>query len=391
MFLFAGSGGARREKAIPQSYESERTPERLSLRVLDGGAPAATGPDLAPAQPHGAGTLPECAERLRRDLGAERVTLNRVYARLREVEIVGSAGRAFLSPGVRLPAASSSVLLEAAAGRCGWRQADGARRPLDRLALAVGLRSSCSVPILVGGVPAGALTAQWRGDRPSIDDPARIAAGTDTALLAALALRPAPAARVLVCHEQEVAGRGLAEVTAERLGARVETCRTLADAFDAIARGAPDLIVCSERLSPEQGIGEVAGDLRAAGADAPIVVVAQLETVAGLAAARRAGARGYLALAAGVARLEATLLAALQGTAGGGLALVQDGERQPRLTAREREILRAYDRGLSDKEVARELGVTVSTVKTHARRTYEKLDARSRTAALHRARAHDLL
>jgi LuxR family maltose regulon positive regulatory protein len=46
---------------------------------------------------------------------------------------------------------------------------------------------------------------------------------------------------------------------------------------------------------------------------------------------------------------------------------------------------------LSDKEIALELVISTSTVKTHARAIYGKLDACSRTAAAHTARDLGLL
>lgn len=48
------------------------------------------------------------------------------------------------------------------------------------------------------------------------------------------------------------------------------------------------------------------------------------------------------------------------------------------LTARERDIVRSVARGATNTEVAEELYVTVSTVKTHLARVQEKLGARNR-------------
>ena len=48
------------------------------------------------------------------------------------------------------------------------------------------------------------------------------------------------------------------------------------------------------------------------------------------------------------------------------------------LTVRERDIVQAVARGATNTEVAEELYVTVSTVKTHLARVQEKLGARNR-------------
>jgi DNA-binding CsgD family transcriptional regulator len=61
------------------------------------------------------------------------------------------------------------------------------------------------------------------------------------------------------------------------------------------------------------------------------------------------------------------------------------------LTAREIEVLGLLAAGQANKEIARALGVSPNTVKTHLARLYAKLDAGSRTAALARAREIGLI
>jgi len=53
----------------------------------------------------------------------------------------------------------------------------------------------------------------------------------------------------------------------------------------------------------------------------------------------------------------------------------------PGITVREREVLACVGRGLSSREIARELGLAPSTVDTHVRAAMAKLGARSRTQA----------
>ena len=50
------------------------------------------------------------------------------------------------------------------------------------------------------------------------------------------------------------------------------------------------------------------------------------------------------------------------------------------LTDREREIMRFVSAGLSNKEVARQLNVSLGTIKVHLHHIYEKLAIRNRTA-----------
>jgi DNA-binding NarL/FixJ family response regulator len=60
------------------------------------------------------------------------------------------------------------------------------------------------------------------------------------------------------------------------------------------------------------------------------------------------------------------------------------------LTARERELLDSLEEGLRFKQVARRLGISEATAKTHARNLFRKLDATSRAEAVHAARERGL-
>ena len=63
----------------------------------------------------------------------------------------------------------------------------------------------------------------------------------------------------------------------------------------------------------------------------------------------------------------------------------------PGLTPRERELLELLDEGLRFKQLARRLGISEATAKTHARHLFRKLDASSRAEAVHLARERGLL
>ena len=61
------------------------------------------------------------------------------------------------------------------------------------------------------------------------------------------------------------------------------------------------------------------------------------------------------------------------------------------LTEREMDVLRLLVAGMSNAEIAEELVIAVSTVKSHINHLYGKLDAQSRTQAVAKAQALDLL
>jgi LuxR family maltose regulon positive regulatory protein len=61
------------------------------------------------------------------------------------------------------------------------------------------------------------------------------------------------------------------------------------------------------------------------------------------------------------------------------------------LSPRELDVLRLLDSELTGPEIARELYITLNTLRTHTKRIFTKLDATTRAAAVHRARARGLL
>ncbi len=83
------------------------------------------------------------------------------------------------------------------------------------------------------------------------------------------------------------------------------------------------------------------------------------------------------------------LLAALQGLESGPDAAAEAREPQPGivepLSARELEVLACLGEGLSNREIAQQLTISLTTVKTHTRNIYGKLNVHSRTQAVARS------
>jgi DNA-binding CsgD family transcriptional regulator len=61
------------------------------------------------------------------------------------------------------------------------------------------------------------------------------------------------------------------------------------------------------------------------------------------------------------------------------------------ISMRECEVLDLLASGAANKVIARKLGISPNTVKTHVARLFEKLEAANRTEAIHKARALDIL
>ena len=68
--------------------------------------------------------------------------------------------------------------------------------------------------------------------------------------------------------------------------------------------------------------------------------------------------------------------------AGSALLLSERSSCEGMLTARERDVMRCVEDGLSNAEIARELWIQPTTVRKHLENIFAKLGVRSRTAAL---------
>ena len=64
---------------------------------------------------------------------------------------------------------------------------------------------------------------------------------------------------------------------------------------------------------------------------------------------------------------------------------------RPHFTARQLEVVRLIDSGLSNKEIAQRLHIELPTVKNHLHAIFEKLNVSRRTEAVARARAYGLV
>jgi DNA-binding NarL/FixJ family response regulator len=62
-----------------------------------------------------------------------------------------------------------------------------------------------------------------------------------------------------------------------------------------------------------------------------------------------------------------------------------------KLSKRQKQLIVMLDRGLSNREIADELGISEHTVKVHLWRLFRRLGVKSRTQTIHHARMHGLL
>ncbi|MFZ5622935.1 MAG: LuxR C-terminal-related transcriptional regulator [Gemmatimonadota bacterium] len=186
---------------------------------------------------------------------------------------------------------------------------------------------------------------------------------------------------------------GLASLLARRPGlVVVGTAASGAEGVQGVSASRPDVVLVDGALANARSLVEQLNAL----ADPPkVVALAVGDNEGDVIASAEAGIAGFvprdgsvddLAKAIDTAyrgefvctpKLAGTLLRRLR-------TLAQRSWRSvalPPLTARELEIGRLINRGLSNKEIARDLGIEVATVKNHVHHLLEKLKVRRRAEA----------
>ena len=148
----------------------------------------------------------------------------------------------------------------------------------------------------------------------------------------------------------------------------------------------PDVVLLDLKMPGADGVAALQG-LRAVGNAARVLVITSFTEPAAVLPAVRAGAAGYVykdvdppALAAAIRAVHAGHVLLHPDVA----RLLVDGDRRPadvRLTARERDVLAAIARGRANREIARLLGLSEKTVKTHVSAILTKLGVQDRTQA----------
>ncbi|MFI5733129.1 response regulator [Kribbella sp. NPDC051587] len=200
--------------------------------------------------------------------------------------------------------------------------------------------------------------------------------------------------RVLVADDQEIIRTGLSMILGVQPG--IEVVGEAADGHQAVEmarRLRPDVCLFDIRMPGLDGIGATRA-LAGPGVTDPlaVVVITTFDLDEYVHGALKAGARGFLLKDAGpellvqairaaaegdaliAPKITARLLAAFSDTSLGRPA-VQPTEP---LTGREEEVLITVARGRTNSEIAADLHISLSTVKTHLAAVMTKLGARNR-------------
>jgi DNA-binding NarL/FixJ family response regulator len=207
-----------------------------------------------------------------------------------------------------------------------------------------------------------------------------------------------PTTSVVVVAAIRLYREGLAEVLGRTGRLRVTgSAAGATQALGLLRHARPDVVLLD--TSPPDAIDQ-ARMLAAAAPATPIVAIGLAERENEVIAFAEAGACGYVTRDGSLADLVAAAESVAHGEAICSPRMAASLLRrirlmamerpaaagEPRLTAREIQIMGLIDRGLSNKEIARELCITVATVKNHVHNILEKLGVSRRGEAAARLR-----
>ena len=201
--------------------------------------------------------------------------------------------------------------------------------------------------------------------------------------------------RVALVDDHSLCRRGLTELLTHQYGIDVvgATCDA-AELLEIIRAGNPDLLVLDMRMEPMGGL-QMLELVRMEGFVMPAVILTMCDAEADLAAALRAGVRGYLLkdmapddVVDSIRRVAAGEMVVAPAMTMKMINIMQHGDKETghqsslkALTERERQILELLAGGESNKAIAQTLGISNDTVKQHVRHILTKLNLTSRVEA----------
>ncbi|OMH23170.1 DNA-binding response regulator [Tersicoccus phoenicis] len=198
--------------------------------------------------------------------------------------------------------------------------------------------------------------------------------------------------RVLIADDHPVIRAGLTALFDTEQDIEVAgAVGTTAAAVAAVRELAPDVVLMDLQFDHRFEGAEATRTLRALPDPPAVLVLTNFDTDSDIVSAIEAGAAGYLLKDAPPGEIVAAVRAAAVGQtalapAVASRLLTRMRERPTALSSRELQVLDLVARGHSNTEVAGELYVSETTVKSHLAHIYPKLGVSSRTAAVAAAR-----
>jgi len=191
--------------------------------------------------------------------------------------------------------------------------------------------------------------------------------------------------RVLVADDHVTVREGLAAIIGRQPDMTVvgEAAHGR-DAVEVWRKHHPDVALLDLRMPVLDGVGAIE-EIRQQDASARVIVLTTFDTDADISRAIKAGAKGYLLKDAQREDLLECIRKVHAGETSIPPALVAKlaaGMSNETLTGRELEVLSLLSRGKSNKEIGVNLYISETTVKSHLRSIFSKLNVLSRTEAI---------
>lgn len=179
----------------------------------------------------------------------------------------------------------------------------------------------------------------------------------------------------------------------------VATVSNGAAALDALSTVRPDMLILDNSMPERTGL-DVLRTIRNRGDNRPVVLLTGGINDQATKEAMQLGVNGIVIKSTAPRDLLICLETVMQGRRWLDqeimqramlLAMSPDGPRDPfeMLSGRERAVASLAQRGLRNKEIADELGLTEGTVKVHLHKVFEKLGVRGRTELILLAQGRD--
>jgi DNA-binding NarL/FixJ family response regulator len=196
---------------------------------------------------------------------------------------------------------------------------------------------------------------------------------------------------ILVADDHEVVRTGVASMLA---GSEIDIIAEAHNGTDAVSKAKehkPDVVLLDIRMPESDGLSaldEIHRDLP----DTPVVMLSTYDNPTYVARSVALGATDYVLKGSSRKQLIEAIRGAATGNApveGGELSRISSTMQKKKeasddtvpLTNREMQVLRHVALGLSNKEIARSLTISIETVKEHVQNILRKIDVSDRTQA----------
>lgn len=200
--------------------------------------------------------------------------------------------------------------------------------------------------------------------------------------------------KVLIVEDHQVVAEGLAALINDQSDMQViGHAGSVAESVSRAAELRPDLVVVDFRLTDGTG-ADAASAIRQIRPETKLIFLTREDSDAARFAALESGASAFIHKS----RAAQEVVDAIRTVAAGGslftprsIAQLLNTRREvesqlERLTPREKEVLRMMAEGMASRDIAKKLGISYTTVRTHIRSLGSKLGVHSKLEAIVKAR-----